>query len=144
MIYKVIANGHIPALARVMMSAYSEEPWNERWTEEKAQRRVRSILGNFEGFGMAAVYEGEIIGGALGHVDPYADEDFFYVSELFVKPEWKRKGVGKALLAALESELKKRGICTVQLMSIPYNIEFYKKAGMDNDSVSVMYRRFDG
>ena len=141
-IFRPATEQDVPALARAMMAAYSEAPWNENWSEDKAQLRVRAILSGWQAMGMAAERDGEIIGGALGFVDPYAEEDFFFVSELFVRPEWKRKGVGKALLGKLEEELKQRGIHVTQLISIEDNHPFYQKAGMEKDSVNVMFRRF--
>ena len=139
--YRLCKKTDIEGLAEAMSKAYSEEPWNERWSRERAVRRVQAILGNFDSIGVVAEENGAIIGGLMGYVDPYADEDFFYVSELFVVPEYKRHGIGRNLLKELENELKKKGISVVQLMSIEPNETFYGKCGLSKADVSVLFKR---
>lgn len=89
---KQINQNDIAGLAEAMAAVYSEEPWDEKLSQKKAERRIRAIFGNFEAMGLAAFEDGKIIGAVLGYVDPYAEEDFFFVSELFVIPEKKKQG----------------------------------------------------
>ena len=142
MIIRKITENDIPALAKAMSLAYSEAPWNEKWSEERSERRVCAILGNYGGLGILAQENEIVVGGLLGYVDPYAEEDFFFVSEIFVIPEMKRHGVGKNLLSELEKILAERGIHVIQLISIDDNETFYNKCGLERDSVSVQYKRF--
>ncbi len=139
---RVVDRNDIDELAKVMGQAYSEEPWNEAWEQGKAVRRVESILCGFEALGLAAVENGEIIGGLLGFVDPYADYDMFFVSEIFVAPQWKRKGIGRQLINALEKQLVAKDIHTVELISINDNLEFYKKCGLNNGDVNCLGKSF--
>lgn len=139
--YRIVNSGDVTELANVLALAYSEEPWNEVWNEERAKRRVTAILGNYEALGIVAAENGKIVGGLLGFVDPFADEDFFYVSELFVIPDRKKQGIGTKLMSKLEDVLKEKKIGVIQLMSIEHNEIFYKKCGLEKDSVSVLFKR---
>ena len=139
--YRMYKESDIEGFATAMSKAYSEEPWNEQWSSERAIRRVQAIVGNYQSIGLAAEDEGVIVGGLLGFVDPYADEDFFYVSEIFVVPEYKKQGIGRNLIKKLEEDIKKRGISVVQLMSIEPNEVFYGKCGLSKDDVSVLFKR---
>ena len=139
--YRQVCTKDIPGLAKAMAQAYSEAPWNENWTAERAERRVQAILGNYQAMGLAAVENEEIVGGLLGYVDPYAEEDFFFVSEIFVTPGRKKQGIGKGLLTALEPILREKGIHVIQLISIADNEPFYGKCGLGRDSCTVQYKR---
>lgn len=140
---KEITDKDIPDVAQAMASAYGEEPWNENWRPDKAERRIRAILHNYGALGYMAQENQEVLGAVLGYVDPYAEEDFFYISELFVKAGRKRNGIGTKLLARLEERLALQRIRVIQLMSIQDNIPFYERNKMIQDSVIVMYKRMD-
>ncbi len=67
--------------------------------------------------------------------------NFFYISELFVIPEKKKQGIGKALIQELERLLRKKNISVIQLLSIEANEAFYGKCGLGKDDVSVLFKR---
>lgn len=139
---RTVKQKDIPGLAKAMGMAYSEAPWRETWDQTRAVRRVQSVLQGFEALGLAAVENGEIIGGILGFVDPYADYDMFFVSEIFVVPQWKRKGIGRELIRALEKRLTEKGIHTLELLSIDDNLDFYKKCGLNHGKVHCLGKAF--
>lgn len=139
--FRIVNSEDIIELANAMALSYSEDPWNEKWNDERAKRRVSAILSNYQALGIAAIENEQIVGGLLGYVDPFADEDFFYVSELFVITDRKKQGIGRMLMRKLEDVLKKKKIDVIQLMSIKDNEIFYSKCGLGKDSVSVLFKR---
>ena len=59
---------------------------------------------------------------------------FAYIMNMYTKPEWRRKGIGLALLEKLIEEIKKKGIESVVLHATPYGRPLYEKYGFrEND-----------
>lgn len=59
---------------------------------------------------------------------------FAYIMNMYTKPEWRRKGVGSALLEKLFEEIKKKGIKSVVLHATPAGRLLYEKYGFrEND-----------
>lgn len=79
--------------------------------------------------------QGQVIGYGSVHWLPYLFKagPEAYVSELFVRQDRAGQGVGRALLAALETEARARGCCQLMLLNNrqrqSYQRGFYAKQG---------------
>jgi ribosomal protein S18 acetylase RimI-like enzyme len=69
--------------------------------------------------------------------------EFAYVSDVFVRPAWRRKGVGRKLLKAVEAEMKNKGCARIRICSKAANsvaLGAYAKAGYKPYEVTLTKR----
>jgi len=83
---------------------------------------------------LIAEYDGQIAGQALffKNFSTFLGKPGIYLEDLYVKPEMRSKGIGKALLDKLISLAKERNYGRVEWSVLDWNesaIEFYKKIG---------------
>ncbi len=72
--------------------------------------------------------------------------EFAYVSDVFVRPAWRRKGVGRQLLKAVEAEMKDKGCARIRICSKAANsvaLGAYAKAGYKPYEVTLTKRLSD-
>ena len=93
---------HIAQIAALEKRCFSD-PWSET--------SVRSELTNPLSYWLVAQEDGKLIGYVGSQsVPPEAD-----VMNLAVAPEWRNKGIGRALMTALIAQLHSRGITALFL-----------------------------
>lgn len=93
---------HIAQIAALEKRCFSD-PWSET--------SVRSELSNPLSYWLVAQEDGKLIGYVGSQsVPPEAD-----VMNLAVAPEWRNKGIGRALMTALIAQLHSRGITALFL-----------------------------
>ena len=74
---------------------------------------------------LKAVQNGKII----GSVRAYADGDTVYIGKLIVHPDHQGRGLGKRLLAAIESKLYRKRFELFTSLKSDRNLHLYEKAG---------------
>lgn len=136
---------HLPACIELFIAAFTAPPLSYDFiTLEKTRRYLRDLTQapGFEGY----IYEvdGAIAAFCFGAVDDYFHAPSYEVKELAVTPALHGKGVGSAVMEALETHLAKKGIVAVTLQTsrtIPAYY-FYRKLGYEavegNASLSKM------
>lgn len=133
---------HLDGCARLLVSAFGAEPWNEKWTLETARNDVLQTLGVPGYLGFVCLADG-VVGMAAGHREQDAENVVFYLAVLCVSPEFQREGVGGELMRRLERELSEMGIRSVYLLTergTPAH-SFYEKAGYEVSEKDILMFR---
>lgn len=95
--------------AKLFVSVFNSEPWNDNWTEETAVLRLENMMKTNTFIGKALYSEKELKGFIFGQKEYYFNGIHFQIQEFCVRSDEQKKGYGKALLQALKEELTRIG-----------------------------------
>ena len=101
---------------------------NERDREWMLANRDIAV---FEGKGLdeGHVRIAEVGGRMVGFVTALPEGDFLEIEDLFVDPEWMRRGIATALIEDVLGKARSSGIGRVEVSANDHALEFYKSVG---------------
>jgi ribosomal protein S18 acetylase RimI-like enzyme len=130
---RIARDGDVPAILELMRPYYAEDGYP--FDRSVAAKVLRAFLRRPPwGRAWVATKGSGIVGYAvvtLGYSLEYGGRDGF-LDEIVVRPEWRGRGVGGALLAAAEAFCRRRGLRALHLEVEKHRqaaIGFYRKAG---------------
>jgi GNAT superfamily N-acetyltransferase len=96
-------------------------------------------------FGHVAVVDGEVVGCSLWFLNfsTWRGVHGIYLEDLYVKPEHRGGGIGRALLATLAQECDRRGYARLEWAVLDWNepsIAFYRSLGAEPMSEWTAFR----
>lgn len=129
----------VPIVANVYVKAYAEEDWNEKWDCEDAAQRINEIVSSPQCKGVVCELEGKIVGCILFEILTWHTGKQLEIKEIFVAPDFQRRGIGKKLLEYAETWGKKVGTSELFLWTNKSKklIDFYSKVGYCEDAKTI-------
>ena len=116
----------------VFIRVFNAAPWSENWQAEAALRRLEDIF-QAPGFsGLLCQVAEENVGFALGNIERWDEIRHFHLREMCVVGAQQRRGIGAALMNALEANLASKGVERLYLHTArdtPAQ-SFYEKQGL--------------
>jgi len=109
---------HLGAATKMFVHVFAAEPWNELWSHDSAKRRLSDIVRSPGFVGRSAFHEGEFVAFVLGQLEPYRNDQHFFLKEMCVSTRFQRRGVGTRLLSHLEEVLTEAGCSQVYLLTM--------------------------
>ena len=95
-------------LADIYTRAYKIYGKWEKWNAKEAYKLLKYYLKKQSDLAFLAEYRGKIAGGFVAGIRPWWDGNHLTEGELFVDPDFQKKGIGKLLLkTVLEKSIKK-------------------------------------
>ena len=131
MIIENMKKTHVAAIAQLEKLCFSD-PWSEKSIESELSGRLSCWL---------VAVEGETLVGYVGSQTVMDDSDMMNIA---VHPDHRRRGIGEALIAALEEKLRDRGSKALTLEVRASNdpaIALYEKLGFQQVGLRKNYYR---
>ena len=143
------APADVPEVMRLVRALAAYERLEHRFVAAPADLH-RALFGTPPWCrGMLAWLDDRAVGVALWHgtFSPFLGRPGYYLEELFVEPELRGRGAGKALLAELARRLAAEGGATITWRVLRWNepfIAFYRGLGAEDDPGEAMQMMLSG
>ncbi|USB33922.1 GNAT family N-acetyltransferase [Paenibacillus sp. YPG26] len=117
--------------SELYIRVFNSEPWNETWTDHTAVERLTDLLDTPKSLGFLLYDQDNLIGFVAGNSKKSYAGLTFYLAELCISNQIHGKGYGSKLIRHLETELQKRGIQSIYLLTSNGGLaeKFYLKNG---------------
>ena len=122
----------LPALADVYRRASLSNPGDRERLLAHPEHLVLDPEGLTEGRTHVAEEDGSVVGFAT-----WAEADGgMELEDLFVDPNWMRRGIATALVNCIADVVRSRGADTLEVTASPDALEFYRAVGFDDIGVA--------
>ena len=130
----------VVAIHCITQAAYTQYrtliPYSSIWLETPEIIATEMQLGPV----LLVLVDERIVGSVRCHIDYEQGQEFMYVHRLAVHPDYRRQGLGYALMQAVEALAKSENLDQVRLetrAAQPENCRFYRKLGYELGEISL-------
>lgn len=143
-VIKMYKDEYLEVCAGLMMSAYNDEPWHNRWTMETATTYLLELVDHRRFVGFTVWKEDKLIGAAFCHEKTWWNNDELFIDEFYIAPQHQRQGYGKKLFQSIEQYIREKSLEGITLLTnarMP-TTRFYQKNGLAAaEQIIFMYKK---
>ena len=134
----------LPKLSKIYIDIYNNLQIGEHWTPASAEKMLNYWFERQPDLAFVAVDGKEVVGAVASAIKPWWDGNNLMDGEIFVTPDYQKKGVGKKLMRALFKKALKKYKVTM-FDAFTYNktkfpLSWYKSIGFkENKELAMIY-----
>ena len=138
-----VAEKYRKEIARLYFENVRSNAFHEHYTYDEAYQKMDDLIGHLAD-NTAVVYgafdDEELVAFIWAYVHPFREETRMYVSEIRVKEEYRKQGIGSQLLKQVENKAKELGLGAIYLhaeANHPEAVRFYKATGYCEERIQM-------
>jgi aminoglycoside 6'-N-acetyltransferase I len=120
MMIRGLIQSDIPSCAEILCRVYNNELWQCRWDNQVAQIYLTDFYQHKKFVGYVIEEEGRIIGALFAHEKVWWNNSEVFIEEMFINPEYQRKGLGTELLSEVEKYVRMNNLAGITLSTNKY------------------------
>ncbi|HEM6112400.1 TPA: GNAT family N-acetyltransferase [Streptococcus suis] len=129
---KELTLADIEMVKQLFLSVFSQEPWNDDWSdEEQLDRYIGDLLEHPRALCFGLIDQDSLIAISLGNIRYWYEGTEYRIEELCIARDYQGRGIGQDFLKRIEEQLVERKIIHI-LLQTERNLpafSFYEKCG---------------
>ncbi|HEP1794842.1 TPA: GNAT family N-acetyltransferase [Streptococcus suis] len=129
---KELTLADIEMVKQLFLSVFSQEPWNDDWSdEEQLDRYIGDLLEHPRALCFGLIDQDSLIAISLGNIRYWYEGTEYRIEELCIARDYQGRGIGQDFLKRIEEQLVERKIVHI-LLQTERNLpafSFYEKCG---------------